>query len=59
MIQIDLYFSAWSRSRLFLPGADPIRLKPEFRDLGLPEPPKKVAAPQHLNIQVIYKLFII
>ena len=37
MIQKDLYFSAWSRSRLFLPGADPIRLKPEFRDLGLPE----------------------
>ena len=49
--------SVWSRSRLeapFLPGAgaDPIWLEPEpelLQDLGLlePEPPKKVAVPQH------------
>ena len=55
-------FSVWSRSRLVPPGAALFCLEPEptqvgrsqsrLRDLGHlePEPPKKVATPQHWYI---------
>ena len=55
--------SVWSRSRLelFLPGTEPTNSgRSRLRDLGLPEPepPKKVAAPQHCLLQTKPRDFI-
>ena len=54
--------SVWSQSRLFLPRARPeptqfVRSRSRLRDLGLPEPepPKKVAAPQHWRRKISKK----
>ena len=53
--------NVWSRSCLFLhgAGADPSRSEPELlRDLGHqePEPPDKVAAPQHRMLYSKYTI---